>query len=215
MRYYISDLHFYHENLNTQMDCRGFGSVAEMNAHMIRQWNRKVTDRDEVVVLGDLSMGNGEETNAVLHQLKGRIYLIEGNHDSYLTDKRFDRSRLEWVKSYAELRDNRRKVILSHYPIICYNGQYLREEDGRPRAYMMYGHVHDTFDEVLVNRYQDETRRAKRPACRGGAPISIPCQMINCFCMFSDYMPLTLDEWIEVDAKRRKERHDEVNFWGD
>lgn len=33
----------------------------------------------------------------------------------------------------------------------------------------------------------------------------IPCNMINCFCMFSDYMPLTLDEWIEVDAKRREE----------
>lgn len=197
------------------MDLRGFGSVDEMNAHMIRQWNRKVRDRDEVVVLGDLSMGTGEETNEILRQLKGRIYLIEGNHDSYLTDRRFDRSRLEWVKSYTELRDNRRKVILSHYPIICYNGQYLREEDGKPRTYMMYGHVHDTFDEVLVNRYQDETRRAERPACRGGAPISIPCQMINCFCMFSDYMPLTLDEWILVDAKRRRERHDEVHFRAD
>ena len=29
--------------------------------------------------------------------------------------------------------------------------------------------------------------------------------MINCFCMFSDYKPLTLSEWIEVDQKRRKE----------
>lgn len=29
--------------------------------------------------------------------------------------------------------------------------------------------------------------------------------MINCFCMFSDYTPLSLDEWIEVDARRRKE----------
>lgn len=27
--------------------------------------------------------------------------------------------------------------------------------------------------------------------------------MINCFCMFSDYVPFTLDEWIEVDRKRR------------
>lgn len=29
--------------------------------------------------------------------------------------------------------------------------------------------------------------------------------MINCFCMFSDYIPITLDEWIELDAKRRSE----------
>ena len=33
--------------------------------------------------------------------------------------------------------------------------------------------------------------------------MSIPCNMINCFCMFSDYVPLTLDEWIELDNKRR------------
>ena len=35
MRYYIYDLHFYHENLNYQMDHRGFSNAAERNAHMI------------------------------------------------------------------------------------------------------------------------------------------------------------------------------------
>ena len=35
-------------------------------------------------------------------------------------------------------------------------------------------------------------------------PEPIPCNMINCFCMFSDYQPMTLDEWIEIDGKRRK-----------
>ena len=35
--------------------------------------------------------------------------------------------------------------------------------------------------------------------------VTIPCRMINGFCMFSDYVPLTLDEWIEVDRKRREE----------
>lgn len=25
----------------------------------------------------------------------------------------------------------------------------------------------------------------------------------NCFCMYSDYTPLTLDEWIECDGKRK------------
>ena len=36
----------------------------------------------------------------------------------------------------------------------------------------------------------------------------IPCSMINCFCMFSDYKPLTLSEWIDVDRKRRAEQPD-------
>ena len=36
----------------------------------------------------------------------------------------------------------------------------------------------------------------------------IPCSMINCFCMFSDYKPLTLSEWVDVDRKRRAEQPD-------
>ena len=34
--------------------------------------------------------------------------------------------------------------------------------------------------------------------------VNIPCNMINCFCMFSNYEPLSLDEWIEVDRNRRE-----------
>ena len=33
----------------------------------------------------------------------------------------------------------------------------------------------------------------------------IPCNMINCFCMFSDYIPLALDDWIRLDKGRREE----------
>ena len=51
MRYYIADLHFYHENLNTKMDCRGFENVDEMNEYMIEKWNKKVRTCDEVVII--------------------------------------------------------------------------------------------------------------------------------------------------------------------
>ena len=72
---------------------------------------------------------------------------------------------------------------------------------------MLYGHLHDTFDEVLVNRFIAETRAAKRPQTdrETGEPIEkdIPCLMINCFCMFSEYRPLGLLEWIELDRARR------------
>ena len=42
MRYYIADLHFFHDNLNRTMDCRGFSSVETMNGYIVEQWNRKV-----------------------------------------------------------------------------------------------------------------------------------------------------------------------------
>ena len=68
---------------------------------------------------------------------------------------------------------------------------------------MLYGHVHDTRDEILVDQFVHQTRKTLYQGPGGKVPGTIPCQMINCFCMFSDYTPLTLDEWIEVDAERR------------
>lgn len=68
---------------------------------------------------------------------------------------------------------------------------------------MLYGHVHNTYDEILVNHFQKLTRQQSRLVYHSDAARPIPCNMINCFCMFSDYAPLTLEEWIEVDAKRR------------
>lgn len=205
MRYYISDLHFYHANMNTQMDQRGFASFEEMNEYMIEQWNQKVRKNDEVVILGDFSIAKGEKTNELLQRLKGKKYLIVGNHDRFLNDKTFDRNLFKWIEPYMELNDNKRKVILSHYPVFCYNGQYRLNDQGEPKVYMLYGHVHNTYDELLINRFQNITREQKRLVYHANEERPIPCNMINCFCMFSDYTPLTLDEWIEVDARRRKE----------
>ena len=203
MRYFISDLHFYHQNLNEQMDCRGFADGKEMNEYMIRQWNRRVGPKDEVVILGDLSVGKGKATNAIVEQLNGRLILLEGNHDRFLEDKQCDRSRFEWIGPYLELQDHKRKLVLCHYPILCYNGQYRKMRDGSDRTFMLYGHVHNTCDELLIHQFQTITRNTLRPLRGQEEPGHIPCHMINCFCMFSDYTPLTLEEWIEKDGERR------------
>ena len=141
----------------------------------------------------------------MLERLHGRLYLVTGNHDNYLKDRRFDATRFEWIKPYAELNDNKKKLILSHYPVFCYNGQYRRDKEGNPKTYMLYGHVHDTQDEVLVNEFIRRTRQTLHLNPGDTEPKPIPCQMINCFCMFSDYTPLSLEEWIQVDEARRQQ----------
>jgi len=187
------------------MDMRGFADAEQMNAYMIGQWNKKIRKNDEVVILGDFSFGKGEETNRILEQLNGKLFLIRGNHDDrYLKDRAFRKDRFEWIKDYEKLHDNGRSVVLSHYPVFCYDGQYRRDAQGRPKTYMLYGHVHDTYDEILVNRFVRETKDAMRMAHGQTEEKNIPCQMINCFCMYSDYIPLSLDEWIELDAARRQ-----------
>lgn len=202
MRYYIADLHFFHGALNDKMDRRGFASVEEMNEYMIAKWNKKVRKNDDVVIIGDLSWGNVQETDALLQRLKGKLYLVCGNHDRFVNDKEMNHDRFKWIKHYAELSDNRRKVVLCHYPIMCYNGQYRVDEKGEPKAYMLYGHVHDTQDERLIEQFQEITRKTMITDAQGNER-SIPCNMINCFCKFSDYEPLTLDEWIVCDKRRR------------
>ena len=120
MRYYISDLHFYHDALNHVMDQRGFRDAQDMNEHMICQWNSRVRKNDEVVVLGDFSMEKWEKTKAVLEQLKGKIYLIQGNHDRFVKDKDFERRFLEIIHKASSTfqiswRIRRKTCNLFHY----------------------------------------------------------------------------------------------------
>ena len=178
---YIADCHFYHDNICRRMDKRGFSGSEEMNEVMIRQWNAKVTSKDDVYILGDFCISRDDAVNRILYRLNGKLHLIIGNHDSYLEDKGFDRSRFKSIDAYKEIRDNGRMVILSHYPIFCYKGQYRRNQDGTPKTYMLYGHVHNTQDEVLVNRFIMETRNTKVMSRHSAEPESIPCNMINCF----------------------------------
>lgn len=201
MRYYIADLHFFHETMNYKMDYRGFSTVEEMNRFMIDKWNRKVRKNDEVVVLGDVSFGSAEETNQILKELNGRLYLIVGNHDHVLEHRKMDTSRFVWIKDYAEMSDDGKKVVLCHYPIMCYNGQYRLDKDGSPKTYMLYGHVHDTKDQELLVQFQKQVRQT-RTVTADGSERNIPCNMINCFCMYSDYEPWTLKEWIAYTEKR-------------
>lgn len=203
MRYYIADCHFFHGALNHKMDCRGFESTEAMNAYMLDKWNAKVKRKDEVVIIGDLSWGSPEDTNALLEKLHGKLYLIQGNHDRFLKNNKYKTGRFVWIKPYEELHDQKRKIVLCHYPVMCYNGQYKLDENGNPKTYMLYGHVHDTTDQRLIEQFQEITR-ATQTINAAGEKLYIPCQMINCFCKYSDYEPLTLDEWIENDRKRRE-----------
>lgn len=195
MRFYIADCHFGHDAVR-KLDGREFSSIEEMDAVMVERWNETVREKDEVVILGDLCMGKGAQANELLGRLHGRKYLVTGNHDKFfLKDKAFQPGRLVWIKPYAEMHDNRRKVVLCHYPIVCYNGQYHGDA-----TYMLYGHVHATADYDNIQRFQRESMEIQyQPKVRGGGlgePRPLACNLINCFTMFSDYRPLTLDQWI-------------------
>ena len=179
MRYYIADCHFYHKNILNSMDHRPFETVEEMNEAMIEAWNRKVRKNDEVVILGDFSWGTAEQTNDILKRLNGKLYLIKGNHDHFLEKKDFDKSRFEWIRDYAELHDEKRKVVLSHYPIAFYNGQYRRDDEGNPRSFMLHGHIHNTKDQEYLDVLHDFLQEQYRPSLKDGKSYNVPANYIN------------------------------------
>ena len=192
--YYIADLHIGHAKV-LEFDQRPFANLNEMHQTIADRWNRTVKVNDTVYILGDFCWAKEAEWPRYLAPLAGRKVLIRGNHDPKQFSKEVRRF-FQDVKDYKEITDSQKHVILSHYPMPFHKAAY------NPDCWMLYGHVHNTWDEELMEQAQTLTRQQIRRR-RDGTEYNLPCQMINCFCMYSDYTPLTLDEWIELDAKRK------------
>ena len=159
MEYFTSDLHLGHANI-IALCHRPFSTVEEMDAALIANWNRRVTDRDTVYILGDLCF-RATDPVRYLTQLKGKKHLILGNHDHnwlrLIPDpSRFfvnctpcggcaqqgdgtpcltcaKKPRLPWMDVVCTSRG---KVTLSHFPLMEHVGKYL-----------IHGHVHNRTDD--------------------------------------------------------------------
>lgn len=100
MNYFIADTHFNHKNI-IKYDDRPFSSVEEMNETMIQLWNSRVTQNDNVYILGDVGFGNVDN---ILRRLNGNKYLIRGNHDKFLEKESFDKSLFVWIKDIERIQ---------------------------------------------------------------------------------------------------------------
>ena len=170
MIYYISDTHFGHANV-LGMDGRPFSDIEEMDAALIGYWNERVTEEDDVYIIGDFAYRNGYATSWYLRQLKGNKHLIIGNHDRYTIQ---DKKALECFCSVEDMmliNDHEHTVSLCHFPIAEWNGK-------RRGGYHVFGHLHCRRDEVyqFMSRYD---------------------RALNAGCMINGYRPVTLDELIE------------------
>lgn len=130
----ISDLHFYHKNIMSfNADTRPYKDIEEMHEAIISNWNSVVNPDDVIFHLGDFSFAGKERTLEVLDQLNGSIVWILGNHDKVI------RTQLGVVMfDYLEIKYKGHKIIMSHYPIACWNGQ------GRGSLHF-HGHSHGNY----------------------------------------------------------------------
>lgn len=142
-----ADNHFYHKSiLKFCPDKRGNAeTVDEMNELMIMKWNSQVKINDTVYCLGDFSFGTTEETIEILKRLNGRIHLILGNHDYWLTkptNQTLAGAALKlmngFVDHYRRIKIDKQHITLFHYPIV----QWDRMHYG---SFHAYGHVHGNY----------------------------------------------------------------------
>lgn len=122
--FFIADTHFSDERI-LAYENRPFQNVEEMNDTIVRNWNSVVEDDDIVYMLGDI--GDCSPINS----LKGKKYLIKGNHD--IESNAFYRELgFEEVYDLPVILDN--FWILSHEPqYVCSNMPYAN----------LFGHVHN------------------------------------------------------------------------
>lgn len=129
MIYFIADTHFSEERI-MRYENRPFLDSVEMNNELLVRWNNVVNQDDEVYVLGDFG-AEGQE-KVILNQLKGRKYLIKGNHDvksnQYYRDAGFE-------EAYDHPIIIKDFWILSHEPLYVNNNM--------PYA-NLFGHVHNS-----------------------------------------------------------------------
>ena len=177
MNFYISDLHFGHKNC-LSFDKRPFFTLKEMEEELIKRWNERVGRNDNVYILGDL-FWNNERAGEILHSLHGNKFLIQGNHDRINEEMRKE---LVWCdKQIVNIKDEGLHVILSHYPIACWEAQFHT-----PPSIHLYGHIHASRDERPYDEYAKLWSNAWH--------MPFLAANVGCMLHYMDYGPRTLKE---------------------
>lgn len=140
--FFTSDLHFGHANIIKSCN-RPYGNVGEMDKALEKNWNDKVTPKDNIYIVGDLAFYKEKPPIAnLVRKLNGHKYLIYGNHDnpSWMKDIGF-----EQVRNYMEITipdeaANRGKqhIVMFHYAMRVWNKSHYG-------AWHLYGHSHGTL----------------------------------------------------------------------
>lgn len=126
--YIVSDTHFGHDNI-----VRYCNRPQNHEQVIVQNWNAIVQDDDVVLHLGDLIF-NSSRGSVFARQLKGRKFLLKGNHDSgsnkWFEDRGF--TKLPFPTLYWAHDGNR--ILFTHKP-------YLGSDI--PWDINIHGHIHN------------------------------------------------------------------------
>lgn len=152
--WFWSDMHLGHkcEHWETPLwKNRGFNSVEEHDETLIERWNDNLGEESEIFHLGDIMFGfDGEQRlTEVLNRLTFKtLYLFSGNHaggykqllsksseENGIRYLGFGNKKVYFVPNYLEIIVCGQPIVLSHYPLVSWNGQ-------AKGSWMLHGHCH-------------------------------------------------------------------------
>ena len=152
----ISDTHLNHDK-EFIWKARGFNSVQEMNNAIIERWNEVVKYDDVVYHLGDFIMSDLDSGIALIKQLKGKIKLAIGNHDTQNRLVAFcDLYNFDDIQFGYRLKEGKKSFLLTHY-------QTLTGNFDNSKTYSVHGHTHSS-----------------NPFCEYDLMYNVNCDAHNC-----------------------------------
>ena len=179
--HYIADTHFGHENIIRFCD-RPFSDVDEMNRRLVEAWNARVSDDDDVYVIGDFAFKSAEHVGSILDRLSGRKHLCVGNHDiKWMKTLDVDDYFVEVGHALYTVDDARRRIWMCHYPCMDWPGAKYES------SYHVFGHIHNNVCDEFWPLLRTYTH-----ALNVGVEIN-------------GFMPVTLEELIVNNERWREE----------
>lgn len=137
--YFISDLHIGHNKEFLYLP-RGFDNIQEHDKAILENWNRTVSEDDDVYLLGDVMLNDMEHGLEILRKLKGHIHIIRGNHDTDEKIKHYvELDNVVEVVAAAYLKAGKIPLYLSHFPTLVSNK--MLKKKSHPLV-NLYGHTH-------------------------------------------------------------------------
>lgn len=192
MDYFISDPHFFHENV-IRFDKRPFTSVEEMNAKMRDWWNNTVSEKDRVYILGDFIWlpPSDPEYIKFTKSLNGKKVLIKGNHDNVEKFSSELKNCFEDIKSRKEIKLNKKRIIMDHYPLMMYR------HDTDSNVFHFHGHTHITAEQDWVEKWTCALIFNRGMGTPTGQIINVGCMM-----PYMNYIPRTFEEIIKAGKEK-------------
>ena len=125
--FFTSDPHFDDPRLNLFGRDILFDTARQVDNHIIKRWNKTVSQEDEVFVLGDAALS--KKGLQKFSRLNGKKILIKGNYDEpetakYKVSGKLLRKYFDFVVDTGEIEitlidGTKETVFLNHFPTLC------------------------------------------------------------------------------------------------